>query len=307
MKRTVVILLSDKRSGSTMFERELCKHPDISHIDYCPHSYNETHHWLKAAVVMGLPASMFSGGRVFRGYGSKKNACTYLIDGIKGNVPAFVEPEDVKKLVFEGWEAMCHQFAKPVFFEKSPQHLAHWGALSLMLEWAEKTECDVKFVGLVRNPLGVMYSAQQLFGTDPEKRQYGWAAIQRNLLAFKQLIDPNQYHQLRYENLINDPVGEFGKVFDFIGVERDEAVGAEVHAKSLDKAKDDPNFGLQLDESVKQMARRLGYSDEDIKNDTWLTNNPSVGPGFLMRFRLMLRNRFVKPVMLRLKSKGDHS
>lgn len=307
MKKTVVILLSDKRSGSTMFERELCKHPEISHIDYCPHSYNETHHWLKAAVLLDLPASMFSGGRVFRGYGSKKNARTYLIDGIKGNVPEFVEPEDVKKLVFEGWEAMCHQFAKPVFFEKSPQHLAHWGALSLMLEWAEKTEFDVKFVGLVRNPLGVMYSAQQLFGTDPEKRQYGWAAIQRNLLAFKQLIDPNQYHQLRYENLINDPVGEFGKVFDFIGVERDEAVGAEVHAKSLDKAKDDPNFGLQLDESVKQMARRLGYSDEDIKNDTWLTNNPSVGPGFLMRFRLMLRNRFVKPVMLRLKSKGDHS
>jgi len=39
MNPTVVILLSDKRSGSTMFQEELCKHPDVRHVDYTPHTY----------------------------------------------------------------------------------------------------------------------------------------------------------------------------------------------------------------------------------------------------------------------------
>jgi len=94
MNRSVVILLSDKRSGSTMLQEELCKHPDIQHVAYSPHTYFETHHWLKAAVLLGMPPQTFYGHRVYRGYGSKKNARTYLIDCVKRNVPDFSVPAD---------------------------------------------------------------------------------------------------------------------------------------------------------------------------------------------------------------------
>lgn len=304
MKRTVVILLSDKRSGSTMFERELCRHPEIRHIEYCPHSYNETHHWLKAAVVMGLPASMFSGAKVYRGYGSKRDARAYMIDGIAGNVPEFCVPDDARELVFKGWDALCEKFATPVFFEKSPQHLAQWGALSLMLEWVQTTDYDVKFIGLIRNPLGVMYSAQQLFGTDPDQRQHGWAETQRNLMAFRQLVDPHQYFEVRYEDLIEDPVGEFAKVCEFIGVGPDTSIGEKVHGNSLSKAKDDPGFGLQLDTSTRQVAHHFGYNDDDLANQpTSKSGKSKGGPSQVSRTLLKLKDRWVKPLLMRLTQK----
>jgi hypothetical protein len=65
---TVIILLSDKRSGSTMFQNEICKHPDIQTVIYSPHTYLETHHWLKGAVLLGKSD--------YSGYGLKK---TFLI------------------------------------------------------------------------------------------------------------------------------------------------------------------------------------------------------------------------------------
>lgn len=217
MNPTVVILLSDKRSGSTMFERELCRHPDIRHVDYTPHTYNETHHWLKSACVLNRPARLFHGGKVYPGYGSRMAARQYLIDGILGNVPDFRVPEDNEDLVFEGWEALCRAYAKPVFFEKSPQYPAHWAALDLILKWMEKTEFDVRFIGLVRNPMGVMYSANQLFFTDPETRQFGWAHIYRNILAMKEMVGREKFYMVRYEDLIASPEEVFGRVCDFIG------------------------------------------------------------------------------------------
>ena len=101
-QRTVVILLSDKRSGSTMIQRELCKHPDIQTVAYSPHTYFETHHWLKGAVLLGRAPETFAGHKVYAGYGSRANARTYLIDCVKTNVPEFQVPEDDRRLVFAG-------------------------------------------------------------------------------------------------------------------------------------------------------------------------------------------------------------
>ena len=67
---TVVFLLSDKRSGSTFLENALVAHPQIQHVDYTPHTYNETHYWLKAAQLLRMPERLFSGQRYSRSYGS---------------------------------------------------------------------------------------------------------------------------------------------------------------------------------------------------------------------------------------------
>ena len=125
MTKTVVILLSDKRSGSTLFEREICKHDGIQHVSYTPHTYNETHYWIKAACLLSKEEQDFSGGSRPDSYGPAAATRKSLIKTIQGNVPEFVVPENDEQLVFEGWDAMCRQFAQPVFFEKSPHHAHH--------------------------------------------------------------------------------------------------------------------------------------------------------------------------------------
>ena len=136
---SIVLLLSDKRSGSTMFQDEICRHPDVQTVPYSPHSNLETHWWLTAAVLLRRPDRLFSSGRAYGGYGSRANARAYMIDLLARCVPDFQPPADDRTLVFEGWEALCQAYARPVFFEKSPQFLAHWAALSLILEWMQTT------------------------------------------------------------------------------------------------------------------------------------------------------------------------
>ena len=115
-----VILLSDKRSGSTMFLREMRSHPDIQTVAYSPHNL-ETIYWVHSAILLKLAPETFTNGKAFMGNRPPAAARVYLIDCITNNVPAFQVPKDDRRLVFEGWEALCHRFAQPVFFEKSPQ------------------------------------------------------------------------------------------------------------------------------------------------------------------------------------------
>lgn len=305
MKPTVAVLLSDKRSGSTMFENELCKHPDINHVVYTPHSYFETHHWLKAACILGAPKQLFYGKRVYSGYGSRKGARQYMIDCILGNIHGFEIPDDDEKLVFEGWNALCRKYAMPVFFEKSPQHPHHWAALDLMMQWAETDEFDVRFIGLVRNPMAVMYSALELFFTDPEQRQFGWAHCYRNILAVKAMVGKDRFYCIRYEDLISQPKQAFGEVCDFIGVGRYDALGDNVHQNSVTKWKEDPMYTLQLHDSVVRVAMHFGYTEEDLYNPpkTGLTTNERFFRyirGRLTHAKSIFFDRLIKPVMLKI-------
>ena len=303
MKRTVVILLSDKRSGSTMLQNELSKHPDIQHVAYSPHTYFETHHWLKAAVLLGMPAETFYGHRVYPGYGSKKNARTYLIDCVKRNVPDFHVPACDRELVFRGWEALCDRFAKPVFFEKSPQHVAQWAALSLMLEWIQQTEFQVRVIGLVRNPHGVLASASKLFLSDGERRQFGWADMHRNLLAFRDMLPHGSFHLVRYEDILADPGRAFTQTLEYLGLPVNDRVSTGVRQGEDNKWRMDNEYSVQLHESVKQVARQLGYSENDLTNPA--KPAPSFGQRFHKRIaRLATRAKgrvldgFIKPKRL---------
>lgn len=303
---TVVILLSDKRSGSTMFQRELCQHPDIRHVEYSPHSHFETHHWLKAAVMLDMPPEMFADGKRYPGYGSVSNARTYLLDCIRENIPEYKVQHKDKELIFDSWEALCDRYAQPVFFEKSPQYLANWASLSLLLEWAQQTKHKAKFIGLTRNPMSVMYSAQQLFHTPPQKRQFSWLKTQRNLLAFQSIISPQDFLHLRYEEIIKDPIGSFTRIYEFIGVAPIENNEFSIHSESLEIWKTDPNFDFVLDDSVEQFALAFGYSTASLDNGSKTSANRS--RSLLERANEKLKlsitrfnDRRLKPIFLRLK------
>lgn len=305
---TVVLLLSDKRSGSTMFQDELCRHPAVQHVAYSPHTYSETQHWLKAAVLLDRPAPLFVGNRVYPNYGSAGNARTYIIDTLAGNLPGFGAPQDDTALVFEGWEALCARFARPVFFEKSPQILVQWAALSLLLEWKARTRLRVRLIGLVRNPLAVQHSAQALFATEAQGRQFSWLAAQRNLLALKAMLPAEEFLLLRYEDVVAAPAARFAEVCDFLGLPRDAAVGSGAHGASLEKWRADPGYTLQLDPAVRQVAEALGYGADELENP----HRPAAGadgaqrargPGPLRKRADRLANRLLRPAYLRLRGR----
>ena len=304
--KTVVILLSDKRSGSTIFQSELCQHSAIQHVAYSPHTYFETQHWLKAAVLLRQPAAMFHGGKVFPNYGSIGNARTYLIDTILGNVPDFKIPPTDTELVFDGWEAMCRKFAQPVFFEKSPQILVHWAALSLLLEWMKQTSLNVRIIGLVRNPLAVQSSAEKLFGTDPSSRQFGWLQAQTNLLAVQGLLTPEEFMLIRYEDFIADAEGTLSGACSFIGLPAQEALGRNVHNQSAERWKSDPSFALSLHPSVRFVAGQFGYKTAEPPNLQY-TRPKHRGSFSLRRWISQVKdriiNRWLKPLKLHRKWK----
>ncbi len=301
MKKTIVILLSDKRSGSTMFQEVLCQHPEIQTVAYSPHTYLETHHWLKAAVLLKPNTCKYTG------YGSKQNARTYLIDCVKRNVSEFKIPDNDTDLVCEGWNALCNQFAKPVFFEKSPQYLGQPASIDLLLEWIEKTEYTVKVIGLTRNPLSVQYSAWKLFHRDPGDRQYGWADIQRTLLSAEKRLKKDQFLNLRYEDLIAQSTDSFKAICEFIGVSREHSIGGHIHQKSLSKWKEDPYFTVRLDEKVKDVARQFGYTEQELDNPEKpppplsYKIKKQIEATYKLR-RADLINRVLKPLYLRISS-----
>lgn len=256
--------------------------------------------------MLNLDPKLFSGGKVYQGYGSRRNARIYMEDCIRQNVPGFEIPSDDRTLIFEGWEALCDRFCQPIFFEKSPQILAHWGCLELILEWIKKTDFDVKIVALVRNPLSVLYSAQELFHTNPRQRQYGWVEIHENLLRFQSLLSPSQFSLYRYEDIIQNPIDTFDEICQFVGVERFEPMGANVHASSINKWESDPFFTLQLDESVKDMAKKLGYEAQALSNPEKPTppliqRMSRTMSGKIQRKKAQLRHRLLLPMMLRFK------
>lgn len=307
--KTVVILLSDKRSGSTMFQDALCAHPKVQTVEYSPHTYLETHHWLKAAVLLGVHPSLFSNGKIYKNYGSRKNVRIYLESEMKGNIPTFEIPKDNKQLVFEGWEALCDRFAQPVFFEKSPQHLAHWSALSLLLEWAQQTKkYKVKIIGLVRNPLAVQYSAFKLFKTLPNKRQYNWIETHKNLLAFKSLLDEDQFQLIRYEDIVDAPETTLTAICNFIGIEYDATMAQKIHGNSKTKWNNDPYFTLILDPAVVKMAHVFGYTANVLENNntnkirTWKLFVWNIDTMFI-KLKNRILNRSVLPILLKFKLK----
>lgn len=301
---TVVVLLSDKRSGSTMLQTELCRHPSIAHVTSSPHTYHETHYWLMAAVILGRPAAVYANGRTYDGYGSPKNARAYMEQLLAENAPDFRPPQDDAELVAAGWDALIAAHKAPVFFEKSPQVLEQWVALDLFLEWAATTEHKVRVIGLVRNPMAVQYSAQMLFNTDPDHRQYAWLAAYRNLLAVERILPEDRYLRVRYDDVIGAPQEVFRAIQEFIGVDPNEAVGRDVHAKSTEKWRQDPEFSISLDPAVARMAGVFGYALDDLAVRAPSTpgkvtdRRQSAGSVWLNR----QRHRIVKPALMRLKS-----
>jgi hypothetical protein len=192
----------------------------------------------------------------------RETAKNDLIKILIENIESYSAPEDEEELIFEGWSRLCWEYS-PVFIEKSPHHLFQWSALELMARCAnELSEVDFQFVGIVRNPMDVLYSAYGRWGTPPELAQYEWLESYLNLLRFQELVG-DKLLILRYEDMVTD-LEVLEPVFDFTGNGGHNPDQSYLHSKSLSKWRFDNSFQFVLAKEVIELAVKYGYREEDV-------------------------------------------
>lgn len=186
-----------------------------------------------------------------------------LVTLLSDNLEQYTPPDDVNKLVFDGWDKLVHRFA-PVFLEKSPHHLYQWSNLELIAE-AMNRLTDVQFliIGLVRNPMDTLYSAWRNWRTFPEKNQYQWQLAYENLLRSKELFGENLV-VVRYEDIVQD-TKPLKKVFEFVGVP-ESSIKSHLHSRSVQKWRRDRIYGFQLAQEVQCLGNRFEYNYDEMHN-----------------------------------------
>ncbi len=286
-----VILLSEKSSGSSIFQREISKHSKIRTVEWAPHSEAETLFWVKAANIMGYPKDAFWRSRPpFPARYSRRSIERIL----KNNTETILDNDDDWEFLKSGWEQLIDSFG-PVFFEKSPHHLNQWPALSCINRFIAETKKDVKFIGLVRNPMSVIYSTQQRWMSGVYERQFMWEQSYRNLLAMQQL-HPDRMVILRYEDLIHAPIDEFSRILSFIGLDYEDQIGGDLHANSIEKWTVDEAFSFTMAPSVLLLGKHFGYSEEEMTCERAVVKkrNPMFSIPRKVMFRLRSTYKFYR-------------
>jgi hypothetical protein len=258
-----IIILSTKSSGSSICQKLLTTFADVNVVNKTPHYQNETLYWTKAASILGLPQKKMLDSSVPY---SADRSYQEIIKFLGDNIENYTAPTDVREMIFEGWAQLCEEYA-PIFLEKSPHHLFQWSSLELMLECMNilKDKVDFLLIGLVRNPMDVLYSAFRRWRTPPEKLQYEWFEAYENLLKLKEILGEG-LAIMRYED-ITQSISFMQPVFDFCDVKQQEIESNFLHRKSIAGWKKDSFYGFSLADDVRQLAVRYGYSEEELANE----------------------------------------
>ncbi|MCB0185111.1 MAG: sulfotransferase [Caldilineaceae bacterium] len=258
-----LVILSTKSSGSSACQRLLAGAATVNLVEKTRHRENETLYWVKAASVLGLPQQTVQDSEIPI---PPTKARRDLVALLEDNVPGYCAPLDDERLVFEGWQTLCHHYA-PVFLEKSPHHLRQRSALDLLVDCMERcVDVDFLLVGLVRNPMDTLYSMFQRWRTLPEAAQYEWLAAYQNLLDLAERVG-DKLVIVRYEDMVSSSTA-LAPVYDFMGVDLTAAAAGSLHGRSLAKWRQDGRFGFQLAAEVRDLAAQFGYPSTTVENES---------------------------------------
>jgi Sulfotransferase family len=258
-----VIILSTKSAGSSALQELICRFAGGKHAEHTRHGEHETLYWTKAASALEMPQLKVPDSEVPI---PRAKASKELREFLARNVPGFQPADTLDDLVFQGWHALALRYS-PVFVEKSPHHLHQWSCLKLMMKAAALLpDLDFRFVGLVRNPMDVLYSAWTRWRTQPEDFQHHWRIAHENLERFRRVAG-ERLTIVRYEDL-SAPSGLATDFLQQLGLTAARP-GAEdfIHGGSRMRWKVDTKFGFQLDPTVTMVAKGFGYTDDQLHND----------------------------------------
>jgi Sulfotransferase family len=261
-----ILILSAKSSGSSALQALLCEFSNGRHVRHTRHAEYETLYWTKAASILRLPQVHLPDSEVPI---PPEPALLDLHTLLKQNVPGIVLPADNRQLIFEGWRALCMAHA-PVYVEKSPHHLHQWSCLQLMIDASRcLPDVDFHFIGLVRNPMDVVYSAWSRWRLPPEAFQHHWRTAYENLERLQQLVG-NRLTTVRYEDFAGARQTA-SLLLHRLGMDVMPGADQFIHGHSRSQWRTDPGFGFRLDDKVLGVAIRFGYAEDEIVNQRRLT------------------------------------
>ncbi|HEX3998310.1 MAG TPA: sulfotransferase [Pirellulales bacterium] len=180
---------------------------------------------------------------------------------------AGVSPEEVAL-----WKAALERFLqtitvrsnKPIVL-KSPPHTARVGLLSEMFPSA-------RFVHIVRDPYAVFSSTMKLWPslTDlqalqspryDDLREYVYGSFERMYRAFseqKNRIRPENFCELRYEDLVRDPVAQMQSIYEHLGLGDFDRARPKIEAHMQSQKDYKPNRHQIPAERRAEISRRWG-------------------------------------------------
>jgi Sulfotransferase family len=115
--------------------------------------------------------------------------------------------------------------------DKRPKHVEHLPMIFRMFP-------DAQFIHLIRDARGCTASLKQLgwWGWGAVESLHRWQQAVEAGIEARELCRPDQYLELRYEDLVADPTAELQRVCDFLGVSFvEEMLGHESGAALIDK------------------------------------------------------------------------
>ncbi|MBY0527151.1 MAG: sulfotransferase [Gemmataceae bacterium] len=142
----------------------------------------------------------------------------------------YLDLENVPRQARERWKKAVMRFWKSLLYRrpgrlllKSPTHTAR---IKILLEMFP----DARFVHIVRNPYPVFASMQKTLAAMwnrtslqsppfPGRDEFILATyplLMDRLEAGRRLVDPSRFHELRYEDLVLDPIGQVQAVYEHL-------------------------------------------------------------------------------------------
>ena len=260
-----IIILSSKSAGSSACQSLLSRLANVRCVAHTRHFENETLYWTKAASILGMPQAQMLDSEVPI---PTDKARQDLLRLLSENLDNYSPPSNDRQMIFEGWHRLCETYA-PIFLEKSPHHLFQWSALELIYECVTTlTDIEFFFVGLVRNPMDVLYSAYNRWKIVPEKFQHEWMISYQNLLRFEKLIG-NRIAIVRYEDMVQD-LRYLHPLFGFMGREIEESAPRDfLHNRSISRWRSDRFYGFSLAPEVHALAGSFGYDNSALDNSSY--------------------------------------
>jgi len=173
-------------------------------------------------------------------------------------------PEEIQR-----WKDALLWFLKRVNYSdprrivlKSPPHTARVKTLAELFPAA-------RFVHITRNPYEIFSSTMKLWSSlyrdqalqvsrDPGLREYVFDSLERMYAAYaqqRQYVPDERLHELRYEDLVADPVGQIAAIYDRFELGGFDKVQPRLH-EYQESRRDYRTNRHRLDEDLRQEIRR---------------------------------------------------
>jgi hypothetical protein len=216
----------------------------------------------------------------------------YLTIAFPNHPPQYPEYFDLEALsprAIASWKRTFYRFLQVLTFKdprrlvlKSPPHSCR---IKTLLELFP----EARFVHIVRDPYVVFPSTVNLWKSLYRKHglqtptfagleEYVYRTFLRLYGKLQEgipLIPPNQFHEIRYDDLVLDPIEEMEKLYDHLGLGGFDEYVPRLKEYLADNANYEPNrYQLTIQEKVEiarrwgAIIRRYGYGDEEAMRPT---------------------------------------